>query len=86
MTSRERFSKELEVIEAAYKQKELEVKLLQAELAAAALAFDDKVFVEVASVTVAFNNKVAADHLDHAANFDVKIVAELVDASDSADV
>jgi len=34
MTSRERFSKELETFVAAYKQKQLEVELLQEELAA----------------------------------------------------
>ena len=36
MTSSERFSKELATIGATYKQKELEVELVQAELAAAA--------------------------------------------------
>ena len=72
MTSRERFSKELETFVAAYKQKQLEVELLQEELAAVTWAFDDKVYAEVASVTVVFNNKLTADHLDGVAH---KIIA-----------
>jgi hypothetical protein len=62
MSSCERFSKELEAIEATYKQKQIDVKILQEELAAKTSAFDHKISAEVAMVTVAFNNKLAADH------------------------